>query len=261
MSSQVVDTLTAKELMEEALKKISEDELSAILGELELKSRRLQTLLTRESMGSLDEKNLRTIMHVVFCTRRKVDSILKQYPPPALRAPISELLYGRAPLDERFDAFCASFSSLDQRICCDFASELLHFSHPNTYWLWAKWMWDPKTKTGSLPLVIMTDFDLERPTPGRTYLRIGEAVVFVTSVGEAAGFQKIGSGLFGTDVYLALVYGIYIYTVLKIRMTQEFNKVIPPLPELVRRLLGVYGIENEQRTSGNTDHSGKRVWA
>jgi len=30
------------------------------------------------------------------------------------------------------------------------------------------------------------------------------------------------------------------YTVLRMRMTQEFNKVVPDLPDLVRRLLGVY---------------------
>ena len=32
---------------------------------------------------------------------------------------------------------------------------------------------------------------------------------------------------------------IYLYTVTRLRMTQEFNRVIPPLPDLVRRLLGV----------------------
>jgi hypothetical protein len=27
------------------------------------------------------------------------------------------------------------------------------------------------------------------------------------------------------------------------RMTREFNRVVPPLPQLVRRLLGVYHLE------------------
>jgi hypothetical protein len=30
------------------------------------------------------------------------------------------------------------------------------------------------------------------------------------------------------------------YTVLRLRMTQEFNRIVPELPDLVRRLLGVY---------------------
>jgi hypothetical protein len=45
------------------------------------------------------------------------------------------------------------------------------------------------------------------------------------------------------DVYLAAIYGIYLYTVTRLRMTQEFNRVIPQLPDLVRRLLGVHRLE------------------
>ena len=43
-----------------------------------------------------------------------------------------------------------------------------------------------------------------------------------------------------TDVFLACVYAVYMYTVLRLRMTQEFNRIVPELPDLVRRLLGVY---------------------
>ena len=59
-------------------------------------------------------------------------------------------------------------------------------------------------------------------------------------VGSAAGFQTISRSIFGTDVYLCCVYVIYAYTVLRMRMTQEFNKVMPGLPEFCRRLLGVH---------------------
>ena len=58
--------------------------------------------------------------------------------------------------------------------------------------------------------------------------------------GEAVGFREISRNAFGTDVYLACVYVIYAYTVLKMRMTNEFNKVMPGLPEFCRRLLGVH---------------------
>ena len=34
------------------------------------------------------------------------------------------------------------------------------------------------------------------------------------------------------------------YTVLRMRMTREFNKLLPPLPDLIRRLLGVNHLEN-----------------
>ncbi len=48
---------------------------------------------------------------------------------------------------------------------------------------------------------------------------------------------------FAVDVYLAAIYGVYLYTVLRMRMTQEFNKVVPELPALVRRLLSVNRLE------------------
>ncbi len=61
--------------------------------------------------------------------------------------------------------------------------------------------------------------------------------------GTAAGFTAAGPGLFGVDVLLAAVYGVYMYTVLQMRLTREFNQVVPQLPHLVRRLLGVYHLE------------------
>ena len=59
-------------------------------------------------------------------------------------------------------------------------------------------------------------------------------------VGEAAGFQAIAKSIFGTDVFLSCVYVVYAYTVLRMRMTNEFNRVMPELPEFCRRLLGVH---------------------
>ena len=59
-------------------------------------------------------------------------------------------------------------------------------------------------------------------------------------VGNATGFRKISQTIFGTDVFLSCVYVIYVYTVLRMRMTQEFNKVIPGLPEFSRRLFGIH---------------------
>ena len=41
-------------------------------------------------------------------------------------------------------------------------------------------------------------------------------------------------------MFLAAVYGVYMYTVLRMRMTREFNQLVPQLPDLIRRLLGIY---------------------
>jgi len=76
-------------------------------------------------------------------------------------------------------------------------------------------------------------------------MKVGVAIAFVRATGEAAGFSNFGvkNSPFGIDVFLSCVYAVYMYTTLRIRMTQEFNKVVPQLPELSRRLLGVWKLE------------------
>jgi hypothetical protein len=60
---------------------------------------------------------------------------------------------------------------------------------------------------------------------------------------DELGFHRMRTSPFAVDVYLAAIYGIYLYTVTRLRMSQEFNRVIPQLPDLVRRLHGVHRLE------------------
>ena len=46
--------------------------------------------------------------------------------------------------------------------------------------------------------------------------------------------------MFGTDIFMACVYAVYMYTVFKMKLSQEFNRILPELPELTQRVLGVY---------------------
>jgi len=238
---QIVDTETAREFMKEILDKIEEVQLVKICHDLTEKSKRFQEKLAEDSLRQLSKEEVLGILKQVFCTRRKAGKILEeivdyQY----FKTWINDLLYSQMPLQHRFQTFCDHLNNLEKNIPFDLAGELLHFTFPNKYWLWSRWMWDPSVKTGSLPLVTTEDFDLNAPTIGEMYLRVGKGVAFVHEVGEAAGFQTISRSLFGTDVFLSCVYVIYAYTVLKMRMTQEFNKVMPGLSEFSRRILGVY---------------------
>lgn len=240
---QIVDTPSAQEFMREALEKISEAELAALVDELREKSRRFRQLLAPEHLPELNENEFRAILRSVFSTRRRVSDVLDVVDAGAFRAAVGELLHGADPLQVRFDRFCEQLVPLDQSLCCDLASECLHYWDSERYWLWTRWIWDPQRNTGALPLVTIQEYDLHGETPGAIYMKVGEAMIYVNSVGEAAGFQHGGRGLPGTDVYLACVYAVYMYTVTRMRMTKEFNKVIPQLPELVRRLLGIYNME------------------
>jgi len=244
MTGPVVDTPSALALQHEILERISEAELEAIGRDLEHKSAALQELLLGKP-HSLDRSGMRQVLGWVFATRRRADKILDLVGPEPLATAIAGLLAPDRSVEARLDGFGAALDHHGLRALLagssfELASELLHFTSPDRYWLWTRWIWDPDTRTGALALVTTDDIDLgEGATDGARYLTVGKATAFVDETGKAAGFTTAGAGLFGVDVLLASVYAVYMHTVLRMRMTREFTRVVPPLPDLVRRLLGV----------------------
>jgi hypothetical protein len=240
MGGQVVDTQSASEFMREILEKVSREELVTVSALLDAKSAGFGALLGSPGQArTLDRDDLRRVLRSIFATRRQADVILDDVGPRRLGAAVDDLLHGPGAITERFDAFDRVLRAHPEQ-SFDLPSELLHFTAPDRWWLWTRWMWDPRAGTGALPLVTTEDFDLDAGFRGDTYLRVGEAMAFINETGKAVGFTDLGSGLFGADVFLACVYAVYMYTVLRLRMTQEFNRIVPELPDLVRRLLGVY---------------------
>lgn len=235
MGGQVVDTLTAEEFMQQVLQKISVDEMDAIVSAAETKAARFREMFFDRTP---DRASLESGLSMMFGIRRKGTALIDDIGADRLAGLITDLL-APGPVGERFDAFVEGMDGRDA--ATDIAGELLHFTSPGDLWLWRRWMWDPRTETGALRLVTMDDFDMVGDTPGATYMQVGQAMAFVTETGHAIGFA--GRPPFGMDVFLACVYGIYMYTVLRMRMTQEFNHVVPQLPELARRLLGVHRLE------------------
>jgi hypothetical protein len=263
-TGQVVDTETAQEFMARALEQASRAELGDIVAELEQKSARFKACLAPEALPGLERAELRGLLRSVFATRRRADALLDRVGEAGLRRSMTSLLYAPAPLRARFQGFVDELSGymgdvrparsaqaagteadLPERVLCDLAAELLHFTCPDDCWLWTQWIWDPRAGTGALPLVVEDHTDLHGQDEGETYLKVGVAVAFVRATGEAADFARfsLSRSPFGIDVFLACVYAVYLYTTLRLRMTQEFNKVVPQLPELSRRLLGVWKLE------------------
>lgn len=242
MSGQVVDTQTAQEFMGEILAKVSEGELMTIAGDLERKARLFHSTLGHGNAKNADRQAIRAVLRHIFAVRRKADKVLDAVGVEQLAEAIAYLLDSRDDLPARFSAMDELLRDFpDQSF--DVPGELLHFTYPDRYWLWTRWMWDPRIETGSLSLVTMEEFDLRGESRGDVYFKVGQAIAFVNETGKAAGFTNLGPGQFGIDVFLAAVYSIYMYTVLRLRMTQEFNKIVPELPELVRRLLGIHRLE------------------
>ncbi|HET9081194.1 MAG TPA: hypothetical protein VFO01_11860 [Trebonia sp.] len=247
MTGAVVDTPSAREFQQEIASRVSPADLAAIAGDLDRKSRSLRELLA-PGADHLDRPALRQVLRWVFATRRRADAILDEAGPERLGFAIAGLLDPAVPVAERFDRFDSFAAGLPgcglHNAGFELAGELLHFTDPGLYWLWTRWLWDPATATGALPLVTTDDIDLaEGASRGEIYLTVGRATAFLDETGKAAGFTDAGPGLFGTDVFLAAVYGVYMFTVLRMRMTQEFTRLVPPLPDLIRRLLGVYHLE------------------
>lgn len=240
---QVIDTPTAQEFTKLALERVSEHDLGDIAERLTTKSSFFTSTFGPETIDDLDEDSAMASLRYVFSTRRRAKVILTTLTIDGYRRAVRGLLYSEMSPGARLEAFSELIDGIGRNVQPgtghDLGSEIMHFTDPDRYWLWTRWMWNPVTGTGALPLVVIDEVDLDGGTVSETYRRIGIAYAFLNDVGEAAGFRTEGYGVFGTDVFLASVYAVYMYTTLRMRMTQEFNKIIPELADLVQRLLGV----------------------
>ena len=235
---RVVDSETALEFMKEATKVATGTELEDIGQRLEAKSRRFREILAEDRLEELDEAALKRLLGSIFSLRRKAGRLLRANRLETIRAELRILLYGEDPVTERFDRFTGALGGLEPAMIISLASEALHFTEPRRYWLWTHWIWNPKSGTGALPLVTR-DADLAAGSDGETYDKVGRAMALVDARGHAIGYSRSGRGLFGTDVFLACVYAVYMFTVFRVKLSQEFNRILPELPELVQRVLGV----------------------
>jgi hypothetical protein len=251
LTGQVVDTPTAREFTQLALQRVSEAQLETVAGKVEFKAERMTELLEADTVARWGEDDAIETLRWVFSARRKSQLILNTLGLSGLSESVEMLLRGEGPVPHRLQFFHETINGVGRGVPettgFDLGSELLHFSDPDRHWLWTRWMWNPESKTGALPLIVMEEVEIDGGSVAATYERIGLAMAFVDEVGAAAGFRTPGHGVFGTDVFLASVYAIYMYTTLRMRMTQEFNKIIPELGELVSRLLGVHRLEAMQR--------------
>ena len=239
----VVDSEAAMEFMKEATKLATSTELEDIGLRLEKKSKLFSDLLSEDHISDLTEDEFRQLVGSIFSIKRKANGILKANGFESLQQSITDLLYGEDTIDLRFNRFIDSVHKLDGPMRVNFASELLHFSNPKKYWLWTNWIWDSKTGTGSLPLIVQEGVDLSGQSDGEIYGKVGQSLALVNAVGHSIGFSDSGKGLFGTDVFLACVYAVYMYTVFRVKLSQEFNRILPELSELAQRVLGVYKME------------------
>ncbi len=242
-AGKAVDEESALEFMKEAAKLASSRELEDLSKRIARKSDRFREILNVSKIETLGEEEFSGVVSLIFTLGRKSNRLIKDNGFLFLRKQIRDLLYGKRILPERFDRFVWGISGIEKKMRINLAGELLHFTMPDRYWLWTNWIWDEDTKTGALPLVLRKSTLLHGETPGESYMMVGKAMAGVDTVGHERGFSRMSHGFHGVDVFLACVYAVYMYTVFQVKLSREFNRILPELPELTRRVLGVQKLE------------------
>ncbi len=238
-----IDSESAHEFLMEAIKLASSTELEDIGRRMQKKSALFQAVLQPSAISELTEEKLKTLFKHMFFLRRKLSVLIQNNTMESIQNEFTTLLYGEQDLAIRYNRFITTISGLNETLSISLASELLYFTNPEKYWLMNKWILDPKTKGGALSLILQNDYEVKGETSGDLYKSIGEAIQMASQAGQVEGFSRIAQGLYGTHVFLACVYAVYMFTVFKIKLSKEFNRILPELPELARRVLGVQKLE------------------
>ena len=187
--------------------------------------------LAGDDPSTMDDVALRELLGWVFCARRKVDRIFAVVEPHELAAGIADAA-ARAGRDRRAVRPVRRAARPAARRRCRPARRTAAL--PRSRSVLAVDPLDVGSRRGTrarCALVTMDEADLDagegQPAAARPISPSGRPMAFVEETGKAAGFTDLGPGLFGTDVFLAAVYGVYMQTVLGMRMTKEFTSILP----------------------------------
>jgi hypothetical protein len=241
---EVVDSESADEFLKEASKLASSSELENIARQLEKKQTMFAEYLRAENLVKMETEDFAQLMNHIFSIRRRAAKIVKAVGVENLRAATITLLYGEGETENRFEAFVKAISkTVDRRRCINLASELLHFNDPQKNCLWTNWIWDSQTGSGAISMVVNEEVELDGKSDSERYRNISAALRMVEVLGHSRNISGNAAGMLGMDLYLACVHAVYMYTVFRLKMSDEFNRILPELPELVERVLGVRQLE------------------
>jgi hypothetical protein len=156
-----------------------------------------------------------------------------------------ELLDGDEPPPVRVAAFVGKLNALDTRLALELATGLLHNTFPKDNWLWTRWLWDPTTGTGILPLLAGSSHNLLATNIAEGYARVATVTAMSMKFAEGTGLwtdelmNNEKRALFANSAFLACGYAVYMYGSTSWRLSRDFNELLPSLPNMARRLLGL----------------------
>ena len=166
------------------------------------------------------------------------------------------LLKGEAPTPVRVASFVEKLNALDTRLALELATGLLHNTSPKDNWLWTRWLWDPTTATGILPLLAGSTHNLIATNLADGYARVGAVTAMSMKFAEGtdlwtdelAGNEERSQ--FANSAFLACAYSVYMYGSTSWRLNQDFNNLLPSLPNMARKLLGLPKLREETAHDG-----------
>lgn len=231
-----------EETLQEALKQVSSEDVIAIADELS--ERRARLFLGLETDSAKLTSSFTDVAAAVTHTRANA-RIITNYFAQSDYTIFNELLNSDTPTPVRVAKFVEKVNALDTRLALELASGLLHNISPNEYWLWTRWLWDPTTGTGILPLLAGSTHNLLADNLADGYARVGVVTAMSMKFAEGTGLwtdELISNekrAQFANSAFLACAYNVYLYGTTSWRLSREFNNLLPSLPNMARKLLGL----------------------
>ena len=228
--------------LQEALAQVSPDDVVAIADELSERHARL--FLGLESDAARIVSSFADISSAVTHTKANARTLTNCFSQSDFNN-IKELLIGKDPEPLRIAKFVEKLTALDTRLALELATGLLHYTLPNTNWLWTRWLWDPTAGTGILPLLAGSTHNLLADNLADGYARVGVVTAMSMKFAEGTGLfvEELTSNEqrapFANSAFLACAYTVYMYGSTSWRLSRDFNELLPSLPNMARRLLGL----------------------
>ncbi|MCX2726777.1 hypothetical protein OO015_04615 [Thermomicrobium sp. 4228-Ro] len=234
-----------QETLLEGLGQVAPDDVEAIATELAARRERLAPLVDAVTSGGAGEPDFwHELTRAVTATARQAEALCDPAASERTRAALPLLVAEGMPVEERLEAFIAR-CGLDTRLALELATGVLHLRAPWHYWLWTRWLWDARYGTGILPLLASSSHALEGQSIGVQYRQLRPLIALGAELGRNSGLicadlaDDPHIGPFATDAFLAIAYSVYLYGITNWRLSREFNRLLPSVPQLARRLLGL----------------------
>lgn len=236
--------------LQNALTQVTPEDVIAIADELTERHERLFRNISTALSASLfaDTASLALsfaeIASAVTHTKANAHTITNYFDPGDYKV-IMDLLNKESPAPLRVANFVENLNALDTRLALELATGLLYNASPKDHWIWTRWLWDPTTGTGILPLLAGSTHNLLSENLADGYVRVGAVTAMSVKFGEGTGLwtdELISNEKrtqFANSAFLACAYSVYLYGTTTWRLNKEFNNLLPSLPNMARKLLGL----------------------